>query len=117
VGWPRLQVIRIPRALLIHTVQVSPLTGRGRSGPVYGPTFTITRCYVDEQVARILDMQGNERTSDSRIYVNGRVNVPPGSLVTYRNQTHEVMANNIADSPFGTITTIELGGSGVNRQA
>jgi hypothetical protein len=99
--------IQIPEALLMHTVTLAKYTGQGRSGPTFDTPVEL-KGFLDERTSRVVGPGGQERTSMARLHTNGRIDAPPMSRVTFHGETHEVIARSVHDSPFGTLTTIEM---------
>lgn len=72
---------RIPRWLLRHTVTVEPYEGDTAYGPAYGPP-TLVRCFVEEGVRLVRDLEGHEVVSSARLFARLDAVCPAQSRVT-----------------------------------
>jgi len=65
-----------------HVVTVTPLTGSGGMGPVFGPPVPGVPAFVLEESRLVRDATGAEVVSSTQVYCAFGVIAPPGSKVT-----------------------------------
>jgi hypothetical protein len=67
----------------VHTVTLTPLTGVGAYGDVYGPPVADVPCMVDETTRMVRDREGSQVVSSATVYAAPDAPAaPPGSLMT-----------------------------------
>ncbi|MCF2531748.1 hypothetical protein [Yinghuangia soli] len=76
-----LMVTRVPAALLVDTVSVTPYTGEGSHGPQYGTSAAVA-CLLTERTQLVRAPDGREVTSGASYITTPDHAPPPGSLVT-----------------------------------
>jgi len=64
-----------------QTVSVEPLEGQGAFGPEYGDPETVA-CRIEQKRRIVIDAEGEERVSDTLLFVAADAVIPEGSLVT-----------------------------------
>ena len=69
------------KRLFQQTVSLRPLEGQGAFGPEYGDAETVA-CRIDSRRRIVIDAEGEERVSDTTLFVPADVDVPEGSRVT-----------------------------------
>lgn len=84
---------------LVHTVTITPKTGDGAYGPVFGPPVPDVPAWVDEQTRLVRDSDGVEVVSSATVYARAGTVAPPGSrLVLPSGRDAEVIACTVRDS-------------------
>lgn len=93
---------RIPGKLLPHKVTVERYLGQGAYGDVYGPSETIDRALVEDEVTMVRDTKGTETVSQATIYLEPPAEpIQPGSLITrWKNTPYAVTSKVITASLF-----------------
>ena len=69
------------RRLFQQTVSLRRLEGQGAFGPEYGDPETVA-CRIDSRRRIVIDAEGEERVSDTTLFMPAEVDVPEGSRVT-----------------------------------
>jgi hypothetical protein len=85
--------VRIPPALLVHTVTVQPAAGESSTGQVYGDPFQL-RCMAQGRRRMVRDSDGNEALSTLTLYAAPEDfdRITAGSQVTWHGGVSTVMA-------------------------
>ena len=85
--------MRIPHTFLVHTVTVTPLTGTGAYGDVFGTPLEL-KCFASGARRMIRDSTGTETLSSLTLVAapGTAVFVPEGSQVLWRGDTTRVIA-------------------------
>lgn len=72
----------IPAYMTPHTVIITPLTGSGGMGEIYGPPIPDVPAMVEESAVLVRSPGGAEVVSSARVHCSWDVAGPPGSKVT-----------------------------------
>lgn len=85
--------MRIPPALLVHSVTVKPYAGRSSTGSVYGAPFAL-ECMAQGARRWVRSADGTESLSTLTLYTapGQAATIPPGSVVTWSGGVTTVMA-------------------------
>lgn len=100
--------MRLPAALLVHTVTVEPYLGSSGRGPRYGPPVTV-RCLVEEKRRTVRSKEGRTVVAGSTI--RAQLDAPirgPEDRVTYRGTVVEVLAVARHDGGRSTPNHVEV---------
>lgn len=81
--------MRLPAALLPHTITVRPYQGTGPYGDVFGDP-TVHQAFVEDRRRLVVSTSGEEVISETTVYTEPDVPVPAGSQVTvWASTPHE----------------------------
>jgi hypothetical protein len=81
--------VRIPTALLPHTITVRAYQGTGPYGDVFGDPATY-RAFVEDRRRLVIAATGDEVVSETTVFTGPDVPVPVGSRVTvWAGTAHE----------------------------
>jgi hypothetical protein len=74
--------VRIPRALLPHTIKVEAYLGSGPYGDAWDEPVTIRHAQVDDKRRVVRAPDGSEVVSETTVRLELHHQIPPGSRVT-----------------------------------
>lgn len=93
MNWAEFIAAHIPTPA---TVTITPYTGSGAYGDVYGTPASVTPCVVEEtrRLVRVQtqDAAGREQVSSTTVFAPLATVCPPGSRVTWNGRTSRALA-------------------------
>lgn len=98
--------MRIPASLLPITAPVTPLTGHGPYGKLYGTPYTL-KCRIEPKRELIRDRNGEEIVAMARLFAFPEATLKPEDKIEWAGQHYEVAT--VAPMPWvdGSIHHLE----------
>lgn len=94
----------LPTGFLTHTITVEPYAGPTPYGPSYGAPVTVS-CRVEDETQMVLDANGVEVVSSSKVFCDSDVDIPVESRVTVDGRTTRVLS--VLDLSTGGLSTMD----------